>query len=109
MRCFLYNVSRIIQDGGQVHYRARTVLEFPANIPLILLFHGNLIHSGVESKYRDNEFSMAYSPDIRAFAYINNTGIKPTSREGIPTRSAYSSVNSCQVTHEDSITTTTTL
>ena len=103
----LYNGSHMIKNDGYVHYKSRIVLEFPSDIPLLLVFHGNLIHSGAESKYGDTKFSMTYSPDVRAFAYVNRTGNQSSNRKGISTRSAYSSVDSRQVTHEDSITTTT--
>ena len=66
----VYNESHIIPNKKFTHRNSRSVLHFPADINMFILFHGNLVHNGAASKFEPNE-SMNYAADLRAFAYVN--------------------------------------
>ena len=101
----IYNGSHQIKDNGCCHFKSRLVLKFPKQKPMFVLWHGNLVHAGASSKFGEDRYSMTYSPDVRAFAYIHKLGEKMDNTSvSQSTKSEFSSVSNVD-THQNQITT----
>ena len=50
----VYNGSHKIPEGELTNRNSRVVLKFPADINMFIIFHGNLVHNGAESKFGPN-------------------------------------------------------
>jgi hypothetical protein len=84
-----FSGSHRVPSGGTVHRCSKITLEFPSDIPLLLLFHGRTVHCGAQSRVIANTFQCYH--DLRCFSYVkkeNETGKNDRqSRERIGTRS----------------------
>ena len=70
----VHNGSHKIPDGDVTYKHPRVVSKFPADANMLDLYHGNLIHSGVASKFESNSNLMHIAADLCTFLYADKYG-----------------------------------
>lgn len=82
----IYNSSHKVPSGGTIHRGSKVILKLPMGFPVMILFHGRLVHHGAHSR-TISDYTFSPSRDVRMFAYITKRQVPKNQSISSTTRS----------------------
>ena len=74
----LYNASHRVGHDINIHRGTKIHLKLPRNVPVMIIFHGRLVHSGCPSRFTEGCFTTGN--DVRFFQYLSVTRKESTKK-----------------------------